>query len=197
MQKLRIFVAIPLPESLQHELGDVQHRLQGRLPQGSVRWVSADGIHLTLKFLGDTPRNEIPKVRDALTVVARNAPSVELTAEGLGCFPRPSRPRVLWVGVREPTGRLKVLYQAVEEAMTSLGYRPERHSFTPHLTLGRVRRGTSRRDERRIGEAITDMTVGELATFTAERFELIRSALKPTGAEYTTLETFQLLSGES
>jgi 2'-5' RNA ligase len=104
---------------------------------------------------------------------------------------------VLWVGVKESTGRLKVLYEAIEEAMTSLGYKPERHSFTPHLTLGRVRRGTSRQDEGQISEAITGTQVGELATFTADRFELIRSDLKPSGAEYTTLESFPLLAGNS
>jgi 2'-5' RNA ligase len=95
--------------------------------------------------------------------------------------------------VNEPTGRLEALQKAVEEAMTSLGYKPERHGFTPHLTLGRVRRGTSRTDEKRIAEAIEGTTVGQLTEFTADRFELIRSELKPTGAEYTTLETFLLL----
>ena len=193
MEKLRIFVAIPLPESLLERLGDVQYRLQGRVPHRSVRWVRAEGVHLTLKFLGDTPKDRIPTVQEALRVVARNAPSCTLTAEGLGCFPSPRRPRVLWVGVNEPTGRLKALYRAVEEAMTSLGYKPERHGFTPHLTLGRVRRGSSRKDEKEIAEAVTGTRVDQLAMFTADRFELIRSELKPSGAEYTTLETFRLL----
>lgn len=196
MEKLRIFIAIPLPESLLEKLGEVQYRLQGKVPHQSVRWVGSDGIHLTLKFLGDTPKDEIATIQEALTVVARHAPPFTVTAEGLGCFPRPSRPRVLWVGVTEATGRLTALFKAVEEAMTSLGYEPERHSFTPHLTLGRVRRGASRADESEISEAISGTQVGELMTFTVDRFELIRSELKPSGAEYTTLETFQLLGGE-
>ena len=196
MEKLRIFVAIPLPESLLDQLGDVQYRLQGKVPHRSVRWVRPQGVHLTLKFLGDTPQDRIPTVQEALKVVARNAPTCRLAAEGLGCFPSPRRPRVLWVGVSEPTGRLKALYKAVEEAMTSLGYRPERHSFTPHLTLGRVRRGASREDKRQIGEAITGTTVDRLATFVADRFTLIRSDLKPSGAVYTTLETFPLLGDQ-
>jgi 2'-5' RNA ligase len=196
MENLRIFVAIPLPETLLERLADVQYRLQGKVPHRSVRWVRSEGIHLTLKFLGDTPREKIPTIQEALTVVARNAPTCTVTAEGLGCFPSPRRPRVIWVGVNEPTGTLKVLYQAIEEAMTSLGYKPERHSFTPHLTLGRVRRGTSREEQRQISEAVTGTRVGELEAFTAEGFELIRSELKPSGAEYTTLETFELLGGQ-
>ncbi len=197
MEKLRLFIAIPLSESLLKRLADVQYRLQGKVPHRSVRWVRPEGVHLTLKFLGDTPRDKIPTIQEALMVVARNAPTSTLTAEGLGCFPSPSRPRVLWVGLTEPTGRLKVLYEAIEEAMTFLGYKPERHSFTPHLTLGRVRRGVSREGGRQIGEAITGTRVGALETFTADRFELIRSELKPSGAEYTTLESFALVGGRA
>jgi 2'-5' RNA ligase len=195
MEKLRIFIAIPLPERLLTRLSDVQYRLQGKVSHRSVRWVKPEGVHLTLKFLGDTPRDEIPTIEEALTVVARNAPSFTLTAEGLGCFPSPSRPRVLWVGVTEPTGRLKVLYQAVEESMTALGYKPERHGFTPHLTLGRVRRGASRDDRELISAAVTGTQVGELTTFEADRLELIQSELKPSGAEYTTLKAFALAGG--
>lgn len=195
MNKIRLFIAIPLPESLLKRLADVQYRLQGKVPHQSVRWVRSEGIHLTLKFLGDTPTDKVPTITEALTVVGRNAPPCTLVVEGLGCFPNLRRPRVLWVGVNEPSGRLEALEKAVEEAMTSLGYKPERHSFTPHLTLGRVRRGTSGQDEREIAEAIEGTSVDQLAEFTADRFELIQSDLKPSGAEYTTLETF-LLQGD-
>jgi 2'-5' RNA ligase len=192
MDMYRLFIAVPLPKSLLKRLVDVQYRLQGKVPHRSVRWVRAEGIHLTLKFLGDTPRDRIPTIQEALTVVARNAPVGELTVESLSCFPSPRRPRVLWVGIQEPTGRLKALWKAVEEAMMVIGYKPERHGFSPHLTLGRVRRRTSREDLQQIGEAIAGTTVDRLAVFDADHFELIRSVLKPTGAEYTTLATFRL-----
>jgi 2'-5' RNA ligase len=197
MDMYRIFIAVPLPKSLLKRLGDVQYRLEGKVPHRSVRWVRAEGIHLTLKFLGDTPRDKIPTIREALTVVARNAPACDLTVGGLGCFPNSRRPRVLWVGVQEPTGRLRALCKAVEEVMISVGYKPERHGFSPHLTLGRVRRQSSRGDLKEIGEAVTGTTVDRLAAFTADRFELIRSVLKPTGAEYTTLATFRLQGGQA
>jgi 2'-5' RNA ligase len=195
MDMYRLFIAIPLPKPLLKRLGDVQYRLQGKVPHRSVRWVGADGIHLTLKFLGDTPTDRISTIQEALSVVARNAPTCELAVERLGCFPSPRRPRVLWVGVQEPTGRLKALWNAVEEVMTAVGYKPERHGFSPHLTVGRVRRQSSPGDLQQIGEAITSTTVGQLAVFTVDRFELIRSVLKPTGAEYTTLATFPLHGG--
>ncbi len=196
MDKMRLFVAIPLPESLLRRLSEVQDQLQRKVPPRSVRWVRSEGIHLTLKFLGDTPKDRVPTIEEALTVVGRNAPPCALTVEGLGCFPSPRRPRVLWVGVNEDAGRLEALQRAVEEAMTSLGYKPERHSFTPHLTLGRVQRRASHRDEEQIAEAVVGTTVGQLSEFTADRFELIRSQLKPSGAEYTTLSTYLLLGGQ-
>lgn len=197
MDNVRLFIAIPLPEPLLKRLEDVKYRLQGKVPHKSVRWVLSEGIHLTLKFLGDTPREKVPKIAEALTVVAQNAPSCTLIAEGLGCFPNLRRPRVLWVGVTEPTGRLEVLQKAVEEAMMALGYRPERQSFTPHLTLGRVRRGTSRREEKQIAEVVAGTSVDQLVEFKADRFELIRSDLKPSGAVYTTLETLLLQGGRA
>ena len=192
MEKMRLFIAVPLPEPVLKRLAEVQHRLEGRVGHQSVRWVRSEGIHLTLKFLGDTPGEKVGAIGEALTVVGRNVPRCTATVEGLGCFPSPRRPQVLWVGVTEPTGRLEALQAAVEEAMTSLGYSPERRGFTPHLTLGRVRRGASRQEEEQIGEAVQTMAVGELAKITIDRFELIRSALKPSGAEYTTVETFPL-----
>jgi 2'-5' RNA ligase len=96
------------------------------------------------------------------------------------------------VGVQETAGRLAALQSAIEEAMMAFGYEPERRGFTPHLTLGRVGRKTHRQDVTRVGDVVADTEIGQLAEVSADRFELIRSVLKPTGAEYTTLETFYL-----
>jgi 2'-5' RNA ligase len=162
-----------------------------------VRWVRSEGVHLTLKFLGDTSTDKLPEIERALATVARNAPACTFAVEGLGCFPRLSRPRVLWVGVQEPTGRLAALQEAIEEAMAHLGFEPERRKFHAHLTLGRVRRRTPRKAVREIGQIVTDAAVESLAEVSAESFALIRSVLKPTGAEYTTLEEFPLRGGNN
>lgn len=192
MSKVRAFIAIPLPDSILKQLGRIQRKLEPDVPPGSVRWTRPQSIHLTLKFLGDTPTDKIPEIATALDVVARHAPPCTLTVEKLGCFPNMRRPRVLWVGITEPTGRLEALQAAIEEAMEPLGYQPERRDFTPHLTLGRVRRKTERRDVYRIGDLVTQTEIGSLGQIEANRFDLIQSVLKPTGAEYTTLEQFDL-----
>jgi 2'-5' RNA ligase len=195
METIRAFIALPLPGALLEQLADLQSHLERRIPPRSVRWVRTEGIHLTLKFLGDTPTEKLPGIEQALAIVARNAPVCTFTVGEMGCFPNTRRPRVVWVGVQEPTGRLAVLQDAIEEVMASFGYEPEGRGFTPHLTLGRMGRKTSRGDAARVGEIVATTEVGQLAEVVAGRFELIRSVLKPTGAEYTTLKVFALGEG--
>jgi 2'-5' RNA ligase len=194
METIRAFVAVPLPTALLDRLAALQRKLGQQIPPRSVRWTRPEGIHLTLKFLGDTPPEKLPDIKQALAAVARHAPACAFTAEGLGCFPNPRRPRVVWVGVHEPTGRLEALQNAIEEVMNPLGYPPEKRGFSPHLTLGRTGRRASAGDVAQVGEIVVNTTVGQLAEVTADRFALIRSVLKPTGAEYTTLQEFLLSS---
>ena len=192
MKTIRAFIAIPLPHPLLQQLTALQRKLEQQVPPRSVRWVRAEGIHLTLKFLGDTSTEKLPDIKQALAAVARHAPACTFTVEGLGCFPNPRRPRVVWVGVQEPTGWMAVLQDCIEDVMAPLGYPPEGRGFTPHLTLGRVRRRTPHSDAAQVGEVVASTTVGSLAEVSADHFALIRSLLKSTGAEYTTLEEFLL-----
>ena len=195
MEIIRAFIAIPLPHPLLEKLTTLQRQLESRVPPRSVRWVRVEGIHLTLKFLGDTSTGRLAKIKQVLAAVARHAPACTFTIEGLGCFPNPRRPRVVWVGVQEPTGRLAALQEAIEEVLAPFGYPPEGRGFTPHLTLGRIRRRTPRGDVARAGEVVTSTMVELLAEVPADHFALIRSVLKPTGAEYTVLEKFPLCGG--
>jgi 2'-5' RNA ligase len=195
METIRAFIAIPLPNPLLDKLVTLQRRLERQVPPRSVRWMRPESIHLTLKFLGDTPTEKLHGIKQALAAVAQHAPACTFTVEGLGCFPNPRRPRIVWVGVQEPTGWLEVLQDGIEEVMIPFGYSPERRGFTPHLTLGRVRRRVSRSDAAQAGEVVASTTVGLLAQVPADHFALIRSVLKPTGAEYTALEEFPLRGG--
>ena len=196
METIRAFIAIPLPDQVLAQLADLERHLERKMPSGSVRWVRPEGIHLTLKFLGDTPADKVPDIKQALAAVAHHAPACSFTVEGLGCFPNPRRPRVVWVGVQEPTGRLAALQDAVEEVIAPFGYPPEGRGFTPHLTLGRVRRKVSRSDVAQVGEVVTRTSVGLLGEVAVDSFALIRSVLKPSGAEYTPLAHFPLRAGD-
>jgi len=190
----RTFIALPLSEQIHAQLDDVQRDLRRVCPEGCVRWVKPDSIHLTIFFLGDVLVSRIDPIRAALVAVARNISPFPYTVRSLGAFPNLKRPRVIWVGVGDPSGRLAVLHQAVNEAIANVGFTPEDRPFSPHLTLGRVNRRAARNDVRRLGEALADAKriAIDLGEDQAQEIVLFRSILKSTGAEYTPLATFSL-----
>jgi 2'-5' RNA ligase len=188
----RTFIAIVLPEPIIRQLAQVQRQLERQAPLESVRWVKPEGIHLTLKFLGDTPVGKLDAIRAALAAVASRASPCAFTVGGLGCFPNPRRPRVIWVGVQTAGGELAALQRAVEAAMAPLGFPPEGREFTPHLTLGRVRDRIPSADLSRLGALVSSTDIGTLGEVQAHSFALIQSVLKPSGAEYTPLAEFRM-----
>jgi len=192
MESIRAFVAISLPEPLLDRVAQIQRGLEDSVPYRSVRWVRMAGIHLTLKFLGDMSVSKVPQIEQALCSAAQHAPQCNFSVAGLGCFPNLRRPRIIWVGVTETSGRLAALQAAIEEAVNPLGFELEGRGFTPHLTIGRVARRATRTDAVVIGDLIAQTEVGILGEVSADHFSLIQSILKPTGAEYAILRTFAL-----
>jgi 2'-5' RNA ligase len=193
-ESIRSFVALPLSEEMHDHLWRVEQKLKREISGRAVRWVSPSKIHLTLFFLGDILPEQLPEIKEALAVVAHNVPPFTATVKGLGVFPHPGRPRVLWVGMEDPKDQLTLLHSAVNEALASVGFTPETRPFTPHLTVGRVRRRVSRADSRRIGEVMTSAQIGTLGKQPVEKLILFRSDLKPSGAEYTALAAFPLVA---
>jgi 2'-5' RNA ligase len=187
MTTLRTFVAVELDEELSGRLARVQDQLRGQLSPRSVRWVRQGGIHLTLKFLGDTLPDQVEAVKIALGKAVSGISPFTFTVGGLGCFPNARRPRVVWVGLYEPTGALSRLRDAVEDQVTPLGFPTENRPFHPHLTLGRVQRNASKSEVREVGEVVEASAIGNLYEMTVKQVSYIKSDLKPGGAVYTTL----------
>ena len=187
MTTLRTFIAVELDDELQRNIDDLQARLREQMPARSVRWVRADGIHLTLKFLGDTTAEQVEQVKVALAEAAAEARPFTFTVGGLGCFPNTRAPRVVWVGLQEVTGELRRLRDAVETHVAPLGFPTEKRAFSPHLTLGRVQRYASKSEGREIGEAVAATQLGTLDEMSVTAVSYIKSDLKPSGAVYTTL----------
>jgi 2'-5' RNA ligase len=189
---VRAFIAIDLPEHVRRELGRQIDRLREVMPRSSVRWVRPDGIHLTLRFLGDTDPGRVPELAGELEGVARIHPAFSITVGGLGCFPNLTRPRVLWVGVEEEVGVMKRLQAGVEAVCCRLGYKAEQRGFSPHLTLGRVRQG----GEAKVGEAFARVVEADgsraLGEAQVEEIVLFQSELRPDGAIYRRLATARL-----
>ena len=192
MEQVRTFIAIELDEKIKAGLTKLQGQLKAKVPQGSVRWVAPQGIHLTFKFLGDVPANRIEQIERAIAQACAAFPPFSFSVEGLGCFPDARRPQVVWVGVREETETLKRLQKAIEEGMEKLGFAPEGRGFQAHLTLGRTQRRASSSDVRRLGQVVEETDVGELGQMEARAVSLMKSDLRPTGAVYTRLAEVRL-----
>lgn len=195
VKAIRSFVAVELPSALRAQLAQVSRQLASSIPREAVRWVRPEGIHLTLKFLGDVSPGQLPAIQGLAAKAAGRAQACVCTVRGLGCFPDPRRPRVIWVGVEEPTGSLAALQQALEQGLAELGFAREGRAFNPHLTLGRVRpeAGSAAAQIRLAIEAAGEV---ELDRVEARSICLVRSDLRPGGAVYTRMGEF-VLGGEA
>lgn len=189
---MRSFVAIELPDSLRRSLAETSEELSSKIAPRAVRWVRPEGIHLTLKFLGDVDPSKMQDVRGVIQETVPKFSPFSFDVGGLGCFPSSRRPRVIWVGVRESTGEMAAMYEELERAFTAQGFERERRPFHPHLTLGRIRRGVSNSVARSVGEKITETGSFSLGKIEVKEICLFRSELKPSGAVYTRLLTAQL-----
>ena len=159
MAVIRAFIAIDLPPEVLQCLDDVSQQLREKLIGAPVRWVPVENIHLTLKFLGDVSGSNIDILTDLLQSIVSNVKQFELSVGGLGAYPKPHRPRVIWVGVEAPPD-LMIAQRSVESEMSRLGYARERRPFNPHLTLGRVSRHSTNQDVRNIADVIKSNNVG-------------------------------------
>jgi len=184
---LRTFIAIELDEPLRIALRSAQEKLKRQTPPGSVKWVGPDGIHLTLKFLGDTPASRIREIEAALQAACAGHEPFEVSVEGRGCFPNFRRPRVIWVAVREKSGTLTRLQTAVERNVAPLGWPTEERAFSPHLTLGRVAKGADDRTAAAVGQAVERSVVEQIGLQRVTAVSLVQSDLRPTGAVYAQL----------
>ncbi len=192
MENVRCFVAIELDAGILSALGDLVQRLRCASLARLGRWVAPQGIHLTLQFLGEVPAGRVPEIAQAIQTACAGLPSFPIAVSGLGCFPSAQRPRVVWVGVEEPTGALQRLQSAVERELSRLGFRPESRGFTPHLTLCRIRDQAGGRERRELSAWIQQQAVGRLGAMQVRRVSLMRSVLRPEGAVYTCLATAPL-----
>jgi 2'-5' RNA ligase len=188
---LRLFIAIPIPEPVRDEIIRVQQELQPLVPRDVVRWARSDQFHLTLRFLGDVPADGVEELKESAGAVCRNARPLSLRAEGVGFFPNPRSPRVIWMGINDREGRLVDLQKQIETAVGPFSPEPGEKNFTGHATLGRLKnpRPADTRDLAARAQSLEKRLFGE---WTAHEIEIIRSELSPAGARYTSLAAFRL-----
>jgi 2'-5' RNA ligase len=188
---VRAFIAIELPPHIRQELNLILKQLQERLSHAAIRWVPANNIHITLKFLGDVSISNLELLKKILDTEGHRHKSFDIAVNGLGAYPTIHRPRVIWVGVEAPA-EMEALHRSIEAETQRLGYAAEERRFSPHLTLGRISHTARPQDIHDISSILTDYTVGSLGIASVEKVVLFRSELTPGGAIYTPLHSVLL-----
>lgn len=186
---IRSFIAIPLPGGLARVVSGYSRVLSREFPE--YRYVSQENLHITLNFLGNVPDGAIPNVCNTLRDVMRDQPQIACRLGRLGAFPKPSRPRILWLGLEEGVGELVRLHHRLGEALEALDIARERKRYRPHLTIARIR------DQERWPESLTAQIEAEEpgefnslrspSAFDAREVVLFSSHLSPEGPDYSAM----------
>ena len=188
---IRVFVAVGISAEAREQLIDAVEHIRQEIPQG-IQWANPDGMHLTLKFLGNIPSARVEPLLECLEPAAAEAKPFPLHLASLGMFPNRRKPRVLWAGVDGDLDALSGLQQASEDAINALGYPPEQRPFRPHITLGRPRRSVSDAQLSRIGAAVSGIAPPSPMGWQVEAVDVMQSELHPSGARYTILGSVPL-----
>lgn len=186
----RIFVAVPIDPALHEAVRTLERRIEAA--GARLRWVRPENLHFTVRFLGPIEETELEQVRQA----ARRCAEMEqfrITLGGVGAFPSPRRPQVIWLGVREGAGEMGELAARLDGALAAVGFAREDGVFTPHLTLARVKEAGSKEGLSRLLRSFQEEEVGEQAVTS---LLVMESLLRPQGAVYTQVEEVRLAHHE-
>jgi len=202
---IRVFVAVGISAEAREQLIGAVECIRQDVPQG-IQWANPDGMHLTLKFLGNIPSSGVGPLLNCLDPVATEASPFALHLAGLGMFPNRCKPRVLWAGVDGDLDALDRLQQGAEDAINALSYPPSgaaqrsrrygiERPFRPHITLGRPRRSVSDAQLARIGAAVSGTPAPAPVGWQVKSVDVMQSELHPSGARYTVLGSVSLGAG--
>lgn len=185
---MRCFISIELPRELKKEMDAATASL--RASNADIKWVSPENLHLTLKFLGDTPEELLPRIKEELASALREKARFRVRLSGIGVFPDRRRPRVIWIGMQD-SDNLLLIQKSVDDAMAKLGYESEGRPFRAHLTLGRIRSQRGLDAVLRVFDVLKDMVFGDMEV---EAVSVMKSELSPKGSKYSELFDIPLMT---
>ena len=180
---IRTFVAIELDDDTKAHIASAIETLREKQID-NLRLVRSEGVHLTLKFLGDIEGSQVTQVADAMKHAAYQQTRFSLTLGAPGVFPSTNRARVLWISLDGEIKALKFLQAEVETALISVGFAAERQPFNPHLTIGRMHHRASRFERQRATDALFALRLPANQTISVNSISLMKSTLQPSGAVY-------------
>ena len=193
MPVIRAFIAIETPKPVQVRLAEIIAELKLKSQSNVIRWVSAENIHITLKFLGEVSSANLDLLTKMVQTEVSKHTQFTVTVGGIGAFPTLLRPRVVWIGIDAPS-IITALQNGVESETVRLGYTPEERKFSPHLTIARISHNASSDETHQVGQILSKYEVGDIGSYTVDSIVLFKSDLQPGGAVYTPLSVMPLKS---
>ena len=189
-KSLRLFIAIEIPHTIRQSLSDLISEVRAG-SDSHIKWVKPENIHLTLKFLGDTPQEKVPLIVKGIENVAVSLTQFSLKAQGTGVFPSTKQPRVLWAGVTA-LPEMERLYHLIDEKLIPLGFLGEKRGFSPHLTLGRVAETADSNVIQTVVKRLLQSQQKEFGSADIDHVTLFQSTLAQGGSIYTPLMRIDL-----
>lgn len=184
MTKFRGFIAIDIPSS--QKIVELSNQIKNS--GANVKLVELENIHITLKFLGDTEEQYVDKIEEIIKKSIEGIEPFEIKLTGAGVFPNPNYIKVMWIGIKD-NGELSKISSNINGKLTGLAFEKEKRSFSPHLTIARVR---SARNKEKLVEIVEKYRETEFTTAKVDSIKLKRSELTPKGPIYTTLKEVKL-----
>ncbi len=183
---MRIFIAVELPAKSREKIDTIINYFKTQLPNQSLKWVGAENLHLTIKFIGEIPEEALSKVKIIIDDVLAQQPVFSISIEGLGMFPNLNNPRVIWLGIIGGDPLVSIHHQ-LNQSLAQIGVKSDHRPLSPHLTIARVRQGVDRSTLSILGNKLAGFRVNSLGSIMVDHITLFQSIIKPTGPHYKAL----------
>lgn len=187
--EIRLFIAVSLSAEI---LNKLEIYISENRSFSGIRWVNTANIHLTLKFLGNVEIKRIPKICDRLDSLTSRFSTLSLAVTGIGCFPNPERPRIIWAGIHKNAIIIQDIASKLDEELHSIGFEKEKRPFTPHITIGRIKDPKRFAATSGFTNMVQKMQRHEFGECDITKISLIQSLLRPEGPLYTEVHSSPL-----
>ncbi len=181
---IRTFIAIDLPKENLEKINNILTFFKSECPEKTLRWVSLQNLHLTIKFLGDIPEKKLTSIKSIIQEVARRIPRFRFAVKGLGMYPNQTKPRVIWLGI-ETEAPMYQLHHLLDDRLKAQGIKPEKRKFSPHLTIARVSNRADYKQTKQIANILSKFTISHLGAIEVDQIHLYKSQLTPQGPIYS------------
>lgn len=182
---IRTFIAVELSQDVRAYIREYICRFQEKYDSG-FRWVKVDNLHLTIKFLGDTPLSRIQQVSGILNEISVNTKPFHLLLDGTGAFPSWQRPRTIWIGL-QPSMELLSFFQKMDSSLSKIAIPPEGKKYSPHLTLCRISDHAEPTNVQLLNRQIQSIPIPTKLVWMVNKVTFFKSILKPGGPVYSVL----------